>query len=451
VGHSVTQLHGDHADGEAQFGDLLEDLIHSRSAQDFLIEEPLSISPAADAPDRRKTVLDALHEELRVHDPIATPALLMEPLRHRSNSLRPAVYIGDQREPGRIRREPSHRIDPLLVIQSGEPLLSLRPTVEALGHENDLIELTLQPLERGQIQAEECVEGIGVARPVVIGFSSHAPRVAQKHDVRTGRRPSTQSFHRAESRAWPWVGGRKDLDNTTEHWSMGRPTHYSTEIVSRCQRLIERLSDQISSDSALVDEFGGPLRTTFLLAMSTPMIVLPMERLYKPLIGREGVADDTALNPNLSQRVLEQFDGHRAADAPFFVAGDWAYIDAVTGFEVAGLWPAEVFDMLADPAALAAAADAPLDRFLGCLRNALSHGGVTYLDRTGRQSHAATNMLGFASFPSLKRTGELRILRISVDGFERFLGLWTRWLTESGVEQEMSQDGPGWYGKPLAA
>jgi len=232
---------------------------------------------------------------------------------------------------------------------------------------------------------------------------------------------------------------------------MGRPTHYSTEVVTRCQRLIERLSDQIASDPALVDEFGGPLRTTFLLAMSTPMIVLPMERLYKPLVGREGVADDTMLDLDLSQRVREQFDGRLVSATPFFVDGDWAYIDATLAFRVADPWPATVFDTLDDPGALTAAANAPLDRFLGCLRNALSHGGVTYLDQNGRQSHAATNMLGFASFPSVKRTDELRILRVSVDGFERFLSLWSRWLAESGVEQEISQDGPGWYSEPLAA
>ncbi|WP_016746562.1 hypothetical protein [Rhizorhabdus wittichii] len=232
---------------------------------------------------------------------------------------------------------------------------------------------------------------------------------------------------------------------------MGRPTLYSTEVVSRCQRLIQRLSGEIASDSTLVDEFGGPLRTTFLLAMSTPMIVLPMERLYKPLFGREGVADDSALDPNLSQRVREQFDGRSVASTSFFIADDWAYIEATAGFPVAEPWPTAVFEMLDDPAALAAAADAPLDHFLGCLRNALSHGGVTYLDHEGRQSHAATNMLGFASFPSLRRTDELRILRVSVDGFERFLGLWASWLAASGIEQKIGYDGPGWYGKPLAA
>lgn len=232
---------------------------------------------------------------------------------------------------------------------------------------------------------------------------------------------------------------------------MGRPTHYSTEIVTRCQRLIDGIAGQIAADSALVEEFGGPLRTTFLLAMSTPMIVLPMERLYKPLVGLGGVADDTALDPNLSDRVREQFDGRSVRDTPFFVEGDWSYIDATAGFRLADPWPAPVFDMLDDPATFAAAADAPLDRFLGCLRNALSHGGVTYLDQDGRQSHSATNMLGFASFPSVRRTDELRILRISVDGYERFLRLWSGWLAENGVEEVISENGPGWFGEAIAA
>lgn len=232
---------------------------------------------------------------------------------------------------------------------------------------------------------------------------------------------------------------------------MGRPTHYSTEIVTRCQRLIDGLGGRIAEDTALAEEFRGPLRTTFLLAMSTPMIVLPMERLYKPLIGRQGVADDTALDPNLSGRVLEQFDGRSVRNTPFFIEDDWRYIDATAGFRLADPWPTRVFDTFDDPATVAAAADAPLDRFIGCLRNALSHGGVTYLDQDGRQSHSGTNMLAFASFPSVSRTGELRILRVSVDGYERFLRLWSGWLAESGVEEEISKNGPGWFGEAIAA
>jgi hypothetical protein len=116
---------------------------------------------------------------------------------------------------------------------------------------------------------------------------------------------------------------------------MGRPTHYSSEIATRCQRLIETLSHQVRDEEALAREFRGPLRTTFLLAMSTPMIVLPMERLYKPALGRSGMADDTQLDLVMRTRVAETFDRTRFGDAPFFKAGEWAFVDARSHFPVA--------------------------------------------------------------------------------------------------------------------
>ena len=55
---------------------------------------------------------------------------------------------------------------------------------------------------------------------------------------------------------------------------MGLPNHYSRDIVIRCESLIRHLLPKI--EQGLPDDvrFGGPLRTTFLLAMATPMIVL---------------------------------------------------------------------------------------------------------------------------------------------------------------------------------
>jgi hypothetical protein len=54
-------------------------------------------------------------------------------------------------------------------------------------------------------------------------------------------------------------------------------------------------------------------------------------------------------------------------------------------------------------------------------------------------------MLGFASFPAFNRRNELRILRISVEKYERFLAAWSSWLTDTGVEAKLAQDGPGWF------
>lgn len=53
---------------------------------------------------------------------------------------------------------------------------------------------------------------------------------------------------------------------------------------------------------------------------------------------------------------------------------------------------------------LDAAATAPTKDILGCLRNALAHGGIAYLDHRGRQSDDETGMLGFASRPDGKRS-----------------------------------------------
>jgi len=232
---------------------------------------------------------------------------------------------------------------------------------------------------------------------------------------------------------------------------MSRPTHYSTEIATRCQRLIERLVEQVTYDTVMIQEFRGPLRTTFLLAMSTPMVVLPMERLYKPIVGRTGVADDTQLDRVVEARVQATFDGKRFGETPFFQEEQWSYVDAMSFFPVADPWPSQAFDELDRLDAFKAAADAPAKQVMECLRNALSHGGVAYLDQHGRQSDDATNMLGFASYPGHRRTTELRLLRISVDGYQRFLGIWSGWLANSGVENVLTYDGPGWFEPSEAA
>lgn len=227
---------------------------------------------------------------------------------------------------------------------------------------------------------------------------------------------------------------------------MGRPQHYSLEIAQRCQRLIEQLNDRIGDDPRMVDEWGGPLRTTFLLAMSTPMIVLPMERLFKPIFGNAGVADDLQLDPALGDRVRATFDADRPfGDAAFFAPHSWALVDSIDRFPVGEAWPAAAFDALAARAALGAAAAAPAATMLKCLRNALAHGGVAYLDRNGRQTDQATSMLAFAAFRKPRATDKLRLLRISTDGFQHFLSAWSAWLADSGVNASLEQQGPGWF------
>lgn len=225
---------------------------------------------------------------------------------------------------------------------------------------------------------------------------------------------------------------------------MGRPQHYSLEIASRCQRLIEQLNHKVGEDRRLIDEWGGPLRTTFLLAMSTPMLVLPMERLFRPLFGKGGVADDVELDPILAQRVSDTFDRERSfGDAPFFITDVWAFVPRTDFFPIARAWPQETFEALDKPEARIAAASAPASDVLECLRNALAHGGIAYLDARGQQTDDATDMLAFVAKTRDRKA--LQILRISVDGYQQFLRAWSEWLGERQVERSLAEEGPGWF------
>lgn len=227
---------------------------------------------------------------------------------------------------------------------------------------------------------------------------------------------------------------------------MGRPRHYSAEVPVRCQALIDMLSRRVEEDSDPDGQWGGPLKTTFLIAMATPMLVLPIERIFKPAGGNHhGVADDRDLDSKLADLVIAQFGvGRTFGAAPFFEPGQWAYVPETDPFNVARDWPRDALDALGSHEASEGAALAPTAQVLLALRNALAHGGVTYLDRDGRHTAFATNMLGFASFARFRRP-ELQLLRISVQSFENFLRLWAAWLASSGVLNQIEDRGPGYF------
>lgn len=228
---------------------------------------------------------------------------------------------------------------------------------------------------------------------------------------------------------------------------MGRPTRYSTELPQRCQALINRYGEQIGADADPHDGFEGPLKTTFLLAMATPMVVLPLERIFKPAVwGTAGVADDLALYEGLGDRVKKVLGDNRPfGEAPFYREGVWSYLPACPKFEVGRNWPEERLADLASNEAGVSAHNALASEILLVIRNALAHGGITYLDVDGRQAQRATEMLGFASFVSLKDKARLRLLRATVVDFQNFLGLWTDWLLDSGTAAALEAQGPGHF------
>lgn len=228
---------------------------------------------------------------------------------------------------------------------------------------------------------------------------------------------------------------------------MGRPTNYSVELPERCQALIDRYGAQIAKDTDPDDGFEGPLKTTFLLAMAFPMLILPLERIFKTAVGRKpGVADDFALDGQVGQRVRDVLGEKRPFhDAPFYVAGAWAYLPSCQRFEVGRDWPREHLRYLASGDAVTAAAVAPASNMLEAMRNGIAHGGITYLDKDGHQTDRATHMLGFASFPSFDDRKNLRLVRVSVEAFEDFLRRWTSWLVKSGAGQALEDRGPGFF------
>jgi hypothetical protein len=231
---------------------------------------------------------------------------------------------------------------------------------------------------------------------------------------------------------------------------MGRPLHYSTDIPERCKDLLDLLLGHIEDDANLLNKWGGPLRTTFLLSLATPMVVLPIERIFKPVVqGRAGVANDAYVDAKLDDRIADVLGAGRCFErAPFFEGKAWRFVPEYPAFNVGAHWPAEVLDMLATAKAEECARTADAADILLLLRNALAHGGITYLDRNGRETEAATNMLGFAGWARSREA--LRILRVSVGAFERFLREWADWIAQTGVAEELNHRGPGYFEKAAA-
>lgn len=216
---------------------------------------------------------------------------------------------------------------------------------------------------------------------------------------------------------------------------MGIPEHFSHDIAQRCRFLIQELQPRL--DELKSDKFGGPLRTTFLLAMATPMIVLPVDRIFQPGQGRVRVADDTFLSPDLAQHVKNALGDEQVfATAPFFETGSWRYVADHPPFNVAEGLPDELQEHLSTENAIQSAREASTKSIIVDLRNALAHGGVAYLDRYGRTAEREAAMLAFVAKKSQK-SENLNVLRIHEVAFRSFLMAWADWLCEGvGLERK---------------
>jgi hypothetical protein len=234
---------------------------------------------------------------------------------------------------------------------------------------------------------------------------------------------------------------------------MGIPQHYSLEIPTRCLHLLDLTQRSVTDDTA--ERFGGPLTTTMMLALATPMISLPYERIYKhvELDGTEGYADDRTLNTPFAEKLDAEINKTALKQNRYFGPLRWSFMKDVEVFNIAKRLPADLADGLNTDEATNHAQAMSLAQFIACIRNALAHGGIMYLDENGRSSEGTAAMLLFVSakqrwpdpvFDEKKRkcisarpvTESLRLLRIGEAEFRTFLGGWVEWLNTLGVLEE---------------
>lgn len=224
---------------------------------------------------------------------------------------------------------------------------------------------------------------------------------------------------------------------------MGIPQHYSLELPERCFHLIKELLPAVSNVRMPSSPHLGPLTTTFLLALSTPIITVPIERVMKhrnaERDGHEGYADDRPLSAALARAVDAGLGDNPLRASPFYTEGAWRFaaIPFEAGFNIARHFPNNLSNALADDEAIESAAELSAFEWARLLRNSIGHGGISYLDSEGHQSHGQpTEMLAFVSakYPG----GNFRLppeslvaLRIRREDYLTFLGRWVDWLHQS--------------------
>jgi hypothetical protein len=191
-------------------------------------------------------------------------------------------------------------------------------------------------------------------------------------------------------------------------------------------------------------ELGG-LTSTFLISMAGPIVILPIERIERHLQKKdEGYADDRRLNPALSRSLKDMIGGGKLQKTQFFVPGHWSFVERVADFNIAENLPDDLSAALASKEAFDRAARLETSKWSSCLRNALAHGGIAYLNEDGRSAYdgGPVKMFCFVSGKYAKRTDEapetINCLRIREEHFLEFLRRWVAWLENSSLLNEIA-------------
>lgn len=222
---------------------------------------------------------------------------------------------------------------------------------------------------------------------------------------------------------------------------MGNPYNYGVELPKRCLALIDALWDNVLAVDQHKHSYGGPLTTTFLLALGTPVIVLPVERLLT-WRDKDRNADDRLLDGYVAERVRAVFDGAPPLSTmPFFDPSDgWRYVYTEQRFNIAEGLREDVAVGLNDPGSEKAAANVEAMEAVRTLRNALAHGVVGFVGADGFSTYGEiSTMIAFVGESRVKgKYVGSHVLRISESGFRSFLRRWVDWLNDTGLSQELA-------------
>ncbi|RVG28641.1 hypothetical protein [Sinorhizobium meliloti] len=223
---------------------------------------------------------------------------------------------------------------------------------------------------------------------------------------------------------------------------MGNPLHFSLEVPKRAHQLLRDFYEHLGES----DRTRLPLKATFLLSVSMPIVILPIERILKYRRNpNSGHMNDAVLNPKLADAVDHAIDLQAAVHQAHFFTGPWQFasLDKGGGFPnlAANGLPEAVAVQLDTPAAIEDAKNLSANRFCKILRNALAHGGILYLDEYARSnSTAPVRRFAFVSTDNPNAPTKLFFLRIGMADYRAFLQKWVDWLKTEAINEILAVD-----------
>ena len=113
---------------------------------------------------------------------------------------------------------------------------------------------------------------------------------------------------------------------------MGNPLHFSLEVPKRAHKLLRDLYDHLLGKS---DGTRLPMKATFLLSVSMPIVILPIERILKYKRNPAEVhMNDAVLDPKLADAINRAIDLQAAVHHADFFIGPWQFasLEKGTGF-----------------------------------------------------------------------------------------------------------------------